>query len=621
MIYEFWENNLEIYLNLLSNQNFSPQEIGRYKSMARRIIKNGESGIWNSYDDVKDYYRGRVDLSEKSRYRYYNIINRLKEYHLNNSLPYCVKRKEHISEFDTSKGKLNLIASYGQIDSFISDYRNQGYSDSVVTKAHCIIERIVLLSMTIEWNTFSEIKDWYSKQSLSKRYIYEVYAALDKFEYWFEYGVFPSRKGIQPQLTYIKPSIGELDLTYLQSKMNELFSYMKENGYSQDYIRKIKFIASRIIVLSRTIKWNSYADIWNWYLNSDHKKGYLNDVRRVLGLLENYHINGLFPRNRECQNPLCLRNSAYINLNAEFKEIVDFGCQIEEMRGLSQSTIRKKRSEISSLLYSLQTIGENALSKISEEGVLSFFYKDDVFLHGHYTASSIAAFLKDAINYEPNECSRILSYIPKIRKRRNNIQYLTESECEAFCCALEDAKNDLSFKDRAIGTLLYYTGMRCSDICNLKLDSVDLHQSVISFIQQKTGIEAVIPLTAIVGNAIIDYCENERPETESPYLFVTDRAPHRRLIKGAIQWTVFKVMETAGIRQNKGDRKGGHIFRHRVVSRMAEKNVPTPVISAIVGHSSPKSLDAYLYTDMKHLRECALGLEKYPISEEVFSYV
>lgn len=621
MICEFWQKNLEVFLELLKKHNFSTQEIGRYRSMAKRLIENEKCGTWNSYDDAEKYYKERTDLCEKTRYKYYTVINKLKEYHFNNSVPCCMARKEHISESDASKGELNLMASYGQIDRFILDYRNQGYSDSVVTKDHCIIKRIVLLSKDIEWNTFSEIKDWYGKQGLSQKYLYDVYAALDKYEHWFKYGVFPSRTGIQPQLKCIKPSIGELDLTYLQSKMDELISYMKEHGYSYDYIRKIKFIASRIIVLSRTIKWDSYEDIWKWYQNGSHKKGYINDVRRVLGLLENYHLNGLFPRNREVQNPLCPRKSAYLNLNSEFKEIVDYGCQIEEMRGLKPSTIRKKRSEISLLLYSLQIIGENALSKISEEGVISFFYKNGVFLHDHSTASSIAAFLKNAINYEPNECRRILSYIPKIRKRRLNIQYLTESECNAFCYALEDTRNDLSFKNRAIGTLLYYTGMRCSDICNLKLDSVDLHQSVINFIQQKTGNEAKIPLTAIVGNAIIDYCINERPETESPYLFVTDRAPYRRLIKGAVQWAVIKIMDAACIRQNKGDRKGSHIFRHRVVSRMAEKNVPAPVISAVVGHSNPKSLDAYMYADMKHLRECALGLEKYPISEEVFSYV
>ena len=51
---------------------------------------------------------------------------------------------------------------------------------------------------------------------------------------------------------------------------------------------------------------------------------------------------------------------------------------------------------------------------------------------------------------------------------------------------------------------------------------------------------------------------------------------------------------------------------------MAENNIPAPVISAALGHSSPKSLDAYLSADITRLRECALGLEKYSIPKEVF---
>ena len=71
------------------------------------------------------------------------------------------------------------------------------------------------------------------------------------------------------------------------------------------------------------------------------------------------------------------------------------------------------------------------------------------------------------MEYAPDECGRVLSYVPKIRKTRNNIQYLTDAESDAFCTALEDMRNGLSYKYRAIGTLLYYTGMRCSDICCL----------------------------------------------------------------------------------------------------------------------------------------------------------
>ena len=621
MIFDFWQEHLEEFPNLLSKRDFSPQEIGRYKAMIERLITQGENGTWKSYDDASNYYNERTDLAENTRHFYLSSINKLQAYHQNGELPVHRICKGHFPESDHSKGILNLLPAYERLDKFISGYRDEGYSGALIIGARRIVQRVIVLSRTIEWNSFQEIKDWYRNQGLSKKYLYDVFSALDKFEHWWNHGTFPPRAGIQPQLRYVAPSVGVLDLTYLQAHLNVLLSYMEERGYSEDYIRKTKFIASRIIVFSRTTAWDSYEDIWKWYQNNNHRDGYLRDIRRILGLLANFHIHGLFPSNREAQNPLCLRASAYSALNQEFKMLVDFGCEIEEKRGLKQTTIHKRRSEMGLLLYSLQIAGEDSLSKISEYGVISFFYKDGEYLRGYTAASSIAVFLKDAMEYAPSDCSRVLSYVPKIRKGRNNIQYLTDSESDAFCRALEDGQNGLSYKHRAIGTLLYYTGMRCSDICCLRLDSVDLQRSEIRFVQQKTGNSVEIPLSAVVGNALIDYCVHERPATDSPYLFVTNCAPHRKLIRGTVQWTVTKVMEKAHIRQDKGDRKGSHIFRHRVVSQMAEKNIPAPVISAIVGHTSPKSLDSYLYADMKHIRECALGLEKYPMAEEVFSCV
>lgn len=80
-------------------------------------------------------------------------------------------------------------------------------------------------------------------------------------------------------------------------------------------------------------------------------------------------------------------------------------------------------------------------------------------------------------------------------------------------------------------------------------------------------------------------------------------------------------MDRAQIRMNPGDRRGSHLFRHRAATKMAENNIPAPVISATLGHSSPKSLDAYLSADLVHLKECAIDLGDYSIPKEVFDCV
>jgi integrase len=79
-----------------------------------------------------------------------------------------------------------------------------------------------------------------------------------------------------------------------------------------------------------------------------------------------------------------------------------------------------------------------------------------------------------------------------------------------------------------------------------------------------------------------------------------------------------KIMKTANIRQSTGDRRGFHIFRHHVATELLGNDVPQPVISRALGHISPDSLEAYLSADFKHLKECALSIERFPMPEGVF---
>lgn len=184
-----------------------------------------------------------------------------------------------------------------------------------------------------------------------------------------------------------------------------------------------------------------------------------------------------------------------------------------------------------------------------------------------------------------------------------------------------DETNSLSYKERAIGGLLVYTPMRSSDIASLTLDSFDLRTNIFYFIQKKTSNPVALTFNANLGNLIYDYCVNERENTGSNQLFLSDDPPYNPLGERGIAWAAGKIMAAAGIRQNEGDRKGTHIFRHRGATTMAQNNVSAPVISAAMGQDSPRSLTPYLSADFVHLKICALGLNEFPIPKEVYSVV
>jgi hypothetical protein len=54
---------------------------------------------------------------------------------------------------------------------------------------------------------------------------------------------------------------------------------------------------------------------------------------------------------------------------------------------------------------------------------------------------------------------------------------------------------------------------------------------------------------------------------------------------------------------------------------MLSNGVSQPVITESMGHSQPLSLEPYLFADLAHLKECAIDISPYNISEEVFSHV
>lgn len=77
------------------------------------------------------------------------------------------------------------------------------------------------------------------------------------------------------------------------------------------------------------------------------------------------------------------------------------------------------------------------------------------------------------------------------------------------------------------------------------------------------------------------------------------------------------VFNEAGVRKD-GGRTGVRIFRHHLATVLLENRVSPPVISSILGHTSPESIKTYVDADLEHLRECSLSIEDFPVAKKVF---
>ncbi len=152
---------------------------------------------------------------------------------------------------------------------------------------------------------------------------------------------------------------------------------------------------------------------------------------------------------------------SYWQLNPVFRELIDIYRDSGKKRGLKESTIYKTSFSASSFLLAMQNRGRESLNDIDEKDVISYFIREDGRspLSGGYRDTVASVFKSDLGTYtEP--ARRILAYIPVIRQRRKNIQYLKPEEVDAVRNALDDPGSGLCMRNRAIGMLLFFTGIR-----------------------------------------------------------------------------------------------------------------------------------------------------------------
>ena len=401
-----------------------------------------------------------------------------------------------------------------------------------------------------------------------------------------------------------------MDIFNLNEKVKGLVSYLQDTGYSAMYIDYVKKMAEWLSGNSEHYKWKSLADVEPTLKELWSNKYTCRNKVRLLRVICQYIENGLLPDG--CKH--YIKPHHYELLGEEYRNVTDMAFNVVDRRCKFSTNVKYA---LSSFFFRLQEMGVYSFESITEDAVLEVFSKDEKQKMGHSLKYSVEYGLKACLPYYGKSVERIIAYLPAIPNMRKNNQYLTEQELTAIRHTLEH-DGTISLQDKAIITLAMYTGLRGCDISALTLENFDWEHDLIKITQAKTGQPLTLPLRAVVGNAVFDYLLKERPQCPEPYVFLTVHVPHRRLHTSNLDAICSKVMYKAGIRQGENERKSMHLFRHHVATSLLQGGVQQPVISATLGHSSPSSLDRYLSAEFKHLKECSLSIEGFPVGKEVF---
>src|SRR5579885_1617487 len=187
--------------------------------------------------------------------------------------------------------------------------------------------------------------------------------------------------------------------------------------------------------------------------------------------------------------------------------------------------------------------------------------------------------------------------MPKIG--RSLPKSLTEEEVEALLGA-PVVSDPLGNRDRTMLEVLYATGLRVSELVNLRHGQVNLNQGVIRILG-KGNRERLIPLGEEAVRWLMDFEHGPRGEIllerQTDFLFPTRRGD--RMTRQAFWHIIKRYARKAGISKELSP----HTLRHAFATHLLNHGADLRVVQMLLGHSDLSTTQIYTHVARERLKE------------------
>lgn len=179
---------------------------------------------------------------------------------------------------------------------------------------------------------------------------------------------------------------------------------------------------------------------------------------------------------------------------------------------------------------------------------------------------------------------------------------LTEAEVERLLAA-PDVKTALGLRDKAMLEVLYATGLRVSELVDLRLDQLDMNQGLLQAIHPNPLIttQRLIPLSHEARQCLAHYLLESRPvilaQRTSEALFVSTHA--KAMTRQAFWLLVKKYAELATIRSAISP----HRLRQAFASHLLNNGTDITIVQLLLGHKHPSTTQIYSHITRERLKK------------------
>lgn len=176
---------------------------------------------------------------------------------------------------------------------------------------------------------------------------------------------------------------------------------------------------------------------------------------------------------------------------------------------------------------------------------------------------------------------------------------LSQDEVERL---LEGPDDSIPFglRDKALLEFLYATGVRVSELVNLKLSNLFLEIDLVR-IWGKGSKERLVPIGRKAEEALEEYLQRARPllakGSSGDYLFLNRRGGHFS------RMGVWKILKGYANKAGIGERVSPHTLRHSFATHLLEGGADLRAVQEMLGHADISTTQIYTHLDTHYLLE------------------
>ena len=272
-------------------------------------------------------------------------------------------------------------------------------------------------------------------------------------------------------------------------------------------------------------------------------------------------------------------------------------------KNLSENTISSYESDLRKFLDYLDTISIGDLNEVTSRIVVDYFELQRGEKINSATTARYRSTLKGFFNYlvinkyvlkDPTETlgsTKIARKLPVV---------LSFNEIEEIL-KKPDVNETLGLRDKALLELDYSSGLRVSELINLKINDIYFDEEVIR-VFGKGSKERIVPVGSSARNWVKEYLIKARPLLEKKsksfsIVFLNSRGT--KLSRMGV-WKIFdRYTKEAGIQKEVHP----HTFRHSFATHLVEGGADLRAVQEMLGHSDISTTQIYTHIDREYIKQ------------------